>query len=79
MDIFQWFCLFFIPSAYFGVAYLSYFQLHYIHLAGERWLSGMPLTMGITTGLIVIICIIVFLVSRPFVNLFSKIQKENYI
>lgn len=78
MDIFQWFCLFFIPSAYFGVAYLSYFQLHYIHLAGERWLSGMPLTMGITTGLIVIICIIVFLVSRPFVNLFSKIQKENY-
>ncbi|MCQ2578711.1 MAG: methyl-accepting chemotaxis protein [Treponema sp.] len=78
MNIFKRFILFFVPSSYLGVMYLSYFQLRYIHMAPERWLPGLPLTMGITTGLIVIILAIMFFVTKPFVKLFTKIEKENY-
>lgn len=79
MNIFKRFILFFVPSSYFGVMFLSYFQLRYIHMAPERWLPGLPLTMGITTGIIAIILLIMFFVTKPFVNLFNKIEKENYV
>ena len=79
MNIFKRFILFFVPSSYFGVMFLSYFQLRYIHMAPERWLPGLPLTMGITTGIIATILLVMFFVTKPFVSLFKKIEKENYV
>jgi len=79
MNIFKRFILYFVPSSYLGVMYLSYFQLRYIHMAPERWLPGLPLTMGITTGLVAIILLIMFFVTKPFVKLFKKIEREDYV
>lgn len=76
MNIFKRFILFFVPSSYFGVMFLSYFQLRYIHMAPERWLPGLPLTMGITTGIIATILLVMFFVTKPFVNLFKKLKKR---
>lgn len=79
MDILKRYSLITIPSTYFGVMYLSYFQLRYVHLAPERWAPGLPMTLCITTALLLIIHLCIYIITKPFIALFKKIEKENYI
>lgn len=74
MSIFASYIGLFVSSTYIGVALLSWFQMNYLHLRPEAYLPGLPLTMIITTVLIIIDAVIIYLITKPFERVVRRIK-----
>lgn len=74
MSIFAGYIVLLIIANCFGVALLSWVQMNYLHLQPESWLPGLPTTMGIAGLLVLIVCIILYVMLRPFSKTINKLK-----
>lgn len=79
MSVFAGYIVLLVVANCFGVALLSWVQMNYLHLQPESWLPGLPTTMGIAGLLVLIVCIILYVMLRPFSKTIKKLKdgKEN--
>lgn len=74
MSIYTIYLTLFVSSSYLGVALLSWTQMKYIHFRANEYLHWLPLTMTITTVLIIIDALIIYFYARPFDKLVNRIK-----
>ena len=79
MSVFAGYIVLLVCTNFVGIALLSWVQLNYLHLQPESWLSGLPTTLGIAGALILIVCIIFFIMLRPFEKTIKRLKTENAI
>lgn len=78
MSIFGIYSFLFIISSYCGVVFLSWSQTHYLYLRGSTYIASLPLTLGITTGLVFAVLVIVYFFTRPFDKLVKNIKRNKH-
>lgn len=79
MSVFAGYIVLLVCTNFVGIALLSWVQLNYLHLQPESWLSGLPTTLGIAGALILIVCLIFFIMLRPFEKTIKRLKTENAI
>ncbi|MBQ8211697.1 MAG: hypothetical protein IJZ27_04110 [Treponema sp.] len=79
MFVFAGYIILLVVANCFGVALLSWVQMNYLHLQPESWLPGLPTTMGIAGLLVLIVCLILYVMLRPFSKIIKKLKNENVV
>lgn len=77
MSVLTSYLLTFIPTAYIGVLYLSWIQVAYMHSYPETYLSGLKITLTVTTVLILIVSVLAWVYTKPFNKIVHRLQKEG--
>lgn len=77
MSILTSYLLAFVPSAYIGVLFLSWIQVCYMHMYPETYLSGLKITLTVTTVLIIICSVVAWLITNPFTKIVNQLKEEN--
>lgn len=77
MSVFAGYIILLVCTNCIGVALLSWVQMNYLHLQPESWLPGLPTTMGIASLLVLIVCIILYFMLRPFSKIIKKLRTEG--
>lgn len=79
MSITTIYIILFSITTYIGVTFLSWFQINFIHGIPENFISGLPITLGITSGLIFIVCLIVYIFLRPYSKLLKELKEGTKV
>lgn len=61
-----------------GVVYLSWIQYYFLHRIPEAWITGLPVTLGVTLLLEIVIILIGRKFLVPFDKVINAIKNENY-
>lgn len=77
MSVLASYLLTFVPISYVGVLFLSWIQVAYIHSYPETYLSGLKITLSVTTILIIIVSVLAWWFTKPFNQIVKRLQKEG--
>lgn len=78
MTIYSVFMVFFAFSTFIGVPLLSSFQVTQIKGSTySDWLSSMPVTLGATILIFIVVSLLAFVIMKPLLQLIKKAEKED--
>ena len=77
MSAFAVYSALFVPSSFVGVILLSWIQKFYLQGQPEGYIKGLPITLGVTVGLCVIVMIIAGRCLAPFDDILRKIERTG--
>lgn len=67
----------FIPASYIGVLFLSWIQVAYLHYYPETYLSGLRITLIVSTVLVIIMSVFAAKITKPFTEIIKHLQTEK--
>lgn len=78
MNLFQIYMIFFGCTTIIGVPLLSSFQVTQIKgSTWADWVSSLGASLGPAAGIFVVVCLIIFFVMKPLLNIIKKAETQN--
>jgi methyl-accepting chemotaxis protein len=78
MTLFSLYVIIFAVCSFVGVPLLSLVEyIHVYHMGMDQWLTGLPVTLGITSGLVVLVSVIVRFQMKPAILVIKKAETQE--